>query len=260
MMPRRMRIMDFRMDGRNPYGSAGGYVTSGRRSDRRMNGRQMYDRRMNDRARGRESYGYDDMDYYDSNREYSNRYNDSENERLNTQRMDGNYEQYGQYDRGSRYPFMVSGEFGRYDTHHSPYYMEDYNYENDYDYARSRNGRYIQDRNYDYAMEGGRLSERELKERQKDLMEEIEDKDKPMVKMDLVLKKAKDMGIEFEKFTEDEFYTTFLMVFTDYSKTLGTASLDTFVRLSKDWLCDKDSMLKYGEKLAAYFDYVVDGM
>lgn len=81
-----------------------------------------------------------------------------------------------------------------------------------------------------------------------------------MIKMDLVIKKAKDMGIEFDKFTEDEFYTTFLMVFTDYSKTLGTANLDTYVKLSKDWLCDKDSMLRYGEKLAAYRDYVVSGM
>ena len=123
------------------------------------------------------------------------------------------------------------------------------------DYARGR-----RDYGYDYGMGGDYLEPEEVEHWMKKLMEEVEDKDKPMLKMETIIKKAKDMGIEFDKFTPEEFHVAVLMVFTDYCKTLGTTNIDMYIRLAKDWLCDKDAELKYGEKLAAYHDYIVEGM
>ena len=92
------------------------------------------------------------------------------------------------------------------------------------------------------------------------MMKEVEEKDKAFFKYENVEKKAKDMGIQFDKFSFDEFYTTVLMQYTDFCKTLGTANMDTYLRLAKDWLQDQDSELKNSEKLYAYYYYVVMGM
>ena len=61
------------------------------------------------------------------------------------------------------------------------------------------------------------------------------------------------------KFTEDELCLTTLMMLTDYKNTLGTANMDIYIRLAKDWLEDKDVAVKGGEKLAVYHDCIVEG-
>ncbi|MGN0961023.1 MAG: hypothetical protein ACI4PF_02345 [Christensenellales bacterium] len=94
-------------DGRNPYGSRGGYITyrDPRRRDRAMS-EEMYNR-------GREPRDYEE--------DYARRRNSR-----------------GQYmrDRGA-YPFEVSGEFEMYDRHHyDPYMMGEYGGRDyGYDYA-----------------------------------------------------------------------------------------------------------------------------
>lgn len=145
-------------------------------------------------------------------------------------------------------PFELMGRIG-YEEMYEPYE------EMMYDYARGRGGRDYRD----YAG-GDMLSNRELMDWSQKLMQEIEDKDKAFFKYDNIEKKAKEMGIQFDKFSFDEFYTAVLMMFTDYCKTLGTANLDIYLRLAKDWLCDDDVAMRYGEKLASYYDYVVEGM
>lgn len=203
-----------RRDGRNPYGSRGGYITS-------------RDPRRRDRE-GRE-YREDEHEYLGP--EYPNR------EKM----RDGHY----------MYPFELSGRFG-YEQEFDPYCEEMM-----YDYSRGR-GR---DYNYGYDYRGGdMLSNRELMDWSQKLMQEIDEKDKGFFKYDNIEKKAKEMGVQFDKFSFDEFYTAVLMIFTDYCKTLGTANLDIYLRLAKDWLCDDDVAMKYGEKLASYYDYVVEGM
>lgn len=230
-MPRGIRDMLMRdyarrgRDGRNPYGSRGGYVTSRdpRRRDRRRDyAMDYYDEEDFDeedfarRGRGRRDYGDD----YEE--DYARRG--------------------GRRDRGQVYPFEVSGMFGRYDGHHYDPYEEEM----------------MRRHYYDGAADVEYMSDKELHHKIKELMAEVEEKDKPMVRMENVIKRAKDLGVEFKKFSEEEFYATFLMVFTDYSKSLGTTSIDSYIKLAKDWLCDEDSELKYGEKLAAYFFYVTD--
>lgn len=162
----------------------------------------------------------------------------------------------------------------RYDRGHSGR-MSDYaDYEDDYgDYARrgrdrARGRDYNRgydrarnyDRNYDYGYDYGMLDDRQLMKWSKRLLEEVDDKDKQMFSLENIEKKAKEMGIKFDKFSMEEFYTTVLMVYTDYSKTLGMANIDLYLKLAKDWLCDEDAELQYGEKLSAYHDYIVEGM
>lgn len=217
-MPRMMR------DGRNPYGSRGGYITS--RDPRRRDGARMdYARAGRGEMMGAD-YNYSGMDYAEKRPDM---------------------EDYG-------YPFEVYGELE----------MEDF--------ARGRNARgqytrdrhfydpmYMNDYRYDYAG-ANMLSNKELMQWNQRLTNELEEKDKNYFKYENIEKKAKDMGMTFDKYSFDEFYTTILMMVTDYCKTLGTANPDVYLRLAKDFLEDKDSGLKYGEKLAAYYDYVVMGM
>lgn len=214
---RDMLFRDPRMirDGRNPYGSRGGYITS-------------RDPRRRDRAGYRGEY-------------------DMAHER------EMEYPKEHRQDRHGFYPFEVMGRVG-YEEMYDPRYEEDMMY----DYARGKSGRYIDGR-YDYAG-AEMLSNRELMEWSQKLLQEVEEKDKALFKYETIEKKAKDMGIKFDEFSFDEFYTTVLMVFTDYCKTLGTANIDIYLRLAKDWLCDEDVAVKYGEKLAYYYDYVVMGM
>ena len=69
----RLTMREYRHDGRNPYGSRGGYVTSGRGRDRAMDER--YDSTEHSRGdyRGYDRYdGYDER--YDRNYEYDREY------------------------------------------------------------------------------------------------------------------------------------------------------------------------------------------
>lgn len=209
-----MRRMSPMRDGRNPYGSRGGYITSRdpRRRDR-MSG-------MSDYARGRD-YGYEGPEYPNRERE---------------ERM---------YRDGHYYPFEITGKMGYEEEMFDPYYQDMM-----YDYRG---------RGRDYAG-AEMLSNRELMDWSQKLMKDVEEKDKAFFKYENVEKKAKDMGIQFDKFSFDEFYTTVLMQYTDFCKTLGTANMDTYLRLAKDWLQDQDSELKNSEKLYAYYYYVVMGM
>lgn len=164
-------------------------------------------------------------------------------------------------------------------------YEFDYGYENrpvhtiygrDDDYARRRYDRAVSypfefrgrvdpyeryDRRYDMASsEEDYLSDADLMEWSKDLLSEVEEKDKAFFTKDNIERKAHEMGIRFDYFTFAEFYTTALMMYTDYAKTLGTGNIDLYLRLAKDWLCDDDIAVKGSEKLATYYDYIVEGM
>lgn len=142
-------------------------------------------------------------------------------------------------DYGSRYPFNVSGEFGRYDG-------------GDY-YGYDRN-------DYHHSEMSMRLDDRELMELSKKLLSKVEEKDKQFFTQQNIKTKAQNHGISFDYFSFEEFYVTILMVYTDYHKTIGSGNMDIYLKLAKDWLCDDDTAFRYGEKLAAYYDGVIKGM
>ena len=225
-------------DGRNPYGSEGGYVVSRRaRGDRRM---------------GRD-YAYD----------YPNRYSDSENQRLNNQREES-------YMRGRGYdghyePIEIMGRFNGYYGGAEDYARggRDCNYGEDYARGRGRDYGYMPYPPYmmDYASQGGEyLSDRDLQMWADKLMRDVEDKDKQFLSRENIRKRADEMGIKFDKYSFEEFYVVVLMKYTDHCKTLGTANMDIYLKLAKDFFEDPDTALRYGEKLAAYYYDIVEGM
>lgn len=264
-MPRQMRNRPMgmglrtypmmRRDGRNPYGSAGGYVSSSRAMDRDMNydmARRGYDRDMARRNSGQDMARRNYDQNYD--REYDREYNQD-------YRRDG-IEQY------------YHDDYAQYDSNHdqhnfSPYSRGIVGYYGDTPFQVSRmynQGRYNDYRDYrdygdyndygDYDEESEYLDKETIQKWTKKLLEKIDDKD--MFSKEKVLKKAEEMGFKFEKITPDEFYLTVLMAYTDYNKTFGNV-LDTYIRLAKDWLMDDDVELKGSEKLCAYLYTIVLG-
>lgn len=273
MMPRKM--MDYRMmrDGRNPYGSEGGYVTTSRRSRRGRRDRAM--------SRGMD-YAYDRRDYRSSDMEYDSRrgdyaYNEQDNERS---RRD--YESNGQYDMGYDYADMRRRRNSR------GQYMPDRGYEpTDYGFHEERGfkpveamgyftGYYGGGEDYGYDMRGrGRdygyydmggdygetLTKEELEHWKKKLMEEVDDKYKSFFTKENIASKAKQLGVQMEGFSEEELLISVLMTYTDYCKALKPyigENMDAYVKLGHAFLVDKDSPVKGGEKLAIYFDNIVE--
>ena len=242
-------------DGRNPYGSRGGYVVSSRRGDRASSGRS---RSM---GRGRDGYTGDLADPL-----YNERKRIVE-ESMGQYPIHSDYEYATDYDKamGRDYARNVSYE-GRYGS--TPF---EYNRREDYgmDYARGRSRDYNYDydmmdysysRDYNYGRDyGDMLNEEEIGRWTMKLKSKLEPKDKEMFSKDKVIKKAESMGVSFEEFSEEELYLTTLMMFTDYHKTLGSANLDIYMKLAKDWLMDDDVEVKGSEKLAKYYDEIVMG-
>lgn len=168
------------------------------------------------------------------------------------------------------------------------YGMSDHSMNGDYnsDYARNRrdygNDYEMSDmrrRDYGYDMRGGRdygdyredygympypdyasgnLSREELHHWKKKLYGEMEKSECDMMSEEKILKRAKEMGLKFDDFSEDEFVIAVLAMYTDYCKTLGKANFDMYLKMAKDFLDDKDAGVKYGEKLAAYYDAIVN--
>lgn len=271
-MPRNRRLMDRMMrDGRNPYGSRGGYVVSSRRG--------------RDRARGMD-YAYDRGDYRGSDYEYDSRRGDRAYSQSYDERGGRDYEHSGQYDMaGSNYGDMrgrydyagdmrdmhYGGRQGNFQPVEAMGYFTGY-YGGGQDMARGGRGR---DYDYNYDMRGrGRdygyydmagdygenLTKEEIEHWKSKLMKEVDEKDKQFFNKETFNQRAKSMGIQMgDKFTEDELCLTTLMMLTDYKNTLGTANMDIYVRLAKDWLEDKDVAVKGGEKLAVYHDCIVEG-
>lgn len=120
------------------------------------------------------------------------------------------------------------------------------------DYARTRNYP-----NRDYASEKNYLSNEELMEWKESLLEELEPQFKTQFEKNRVVQRAKEMGVPFKDFTEDEFVTTAVMIASDFGKTVGMNNIDQMLRMAYDWLDDPDAGVKGSEKLAIYYDEIV---
>lgn len=222
-MARRRRDMARRRmrDGRNPYGSRGGYVVS-------------------DRAR---RYGM----------EYDSHYDYPEHSVRNGASMYSN-----DYAKGS----SRSQSVGQYDGNYGDYNYDMMDYGYDYAGYGSRGDRARNRRDYryrDYGENEEYLSDDELMEWSRELLKDVEEKDKGYMTRENITQRAKDMGVKFKDFTEDEFVVTSLMMYTDYCDTLGTGNLDVYLKLAKDWLEDDDVEVQGSEKLSVYYDEIVCG-
>lgn len=248
------RIMAVR-DGRNPYGSRGGYVSSRRprrgRRDRGMDYTRE-DMRMRDYGdvtrRGRYGdYGYDMARGGRGGRGRDRRsdYGDYE--------MDGHH--YLERQGSTYYPIQAMGTFeGYYGMPEQDYARGD---------MRGRGSR--MDYGYDYASDyedygdyGETLSERELEEWSKKLLGQLDEREKQIFSKDTIMQKIKQMGKSMEGFGEKELYVAVLMVYTDYKTSIGM-NPDLAIKLAYDWMTDKDVAVKGAEKLAVYYDCIVEG-
>jgi hypothetical protein len=231
-----------RYDGRNPYGSRGGYVTSRRsRRDRAMRGGDYAENQM---------ANYDMRGNYRSNTMGGMDYN------YDMARHDYNYDgHYGSKQGGQTYyPIEAMGTFNGYYNmpEQSGRGRHDYGYDMRYDMR----GNY--DYGYDYGDYGETLTEEELEKWCKKLKSELDEREKQMFTKEIISQKAKSMGKTMENFGEKELEVTTLMVYTDYKNTIGS-NPDLAIKMAFDWLNDKDVAVKGAEKLAVYYDCIVEG-
>jgi hypothetical protein len=89
-------------------------------------------------------------------------------------------------------------------------------------------------------------------------MGQLDDREKQMFSKDAIMQKARALGKPMEGFGEKELYVATLMVYTDYKHSIGQ-NPDLAVKLAYDWLADKDVAVKGAEKLAVYYDCIVEG-
>lgn len=262
-----MDMRDMRgMDGRNPYGSRGGYVVSsrgrrrGRRGDRGMPMHEDMRRDMNyTGGRG----GQPMRDYGDMRGDYNYdmaRQGDMRNDYARQGGYDGHYPQ-GQ--GSTYYPIEAMGVFnGYYGMPEKDYarggrrdrgdYGYDMRYGRDYGYP-------MYEHDYGYGEDYGEtLSDKELEEFCHKLKSQLTEQEKQMFSKETLMQKAKSMGRQMEGFGEKEVEVVALMLLDDYKRSLG-ANPDLMVKLAFDWLDDKDAKVKGAEKLAVYYDEIVMG-
>jgi hypothetical protein len=212
-------------------------------------------------ARGRrdyESMGQHDMgyDYADMRRRRNAR-----GQYMSDRAYDG--EDYGSFheERGFR-PVEAMGYFTGYygggqDMARGG--RRDYGYDMRYD---MRGGYGRRDYGYDYADDygdyGETLSEEELEKWCKKLKSQLDEREKQMFSKEMISQKAKAMGKQMEGFGEKELEVATIMVYTDYKNTIGQ-NPDLAIKLAYDWLTDKDVAVKGAEKLAVYYDCIVEG-
>lgn len=186
---------------------------------------------------------------------------------------------YARRDRANRQDYERRSDYARrrdyanYDYNYGDYAMNDgrnpYGSEGGYvtsrrdrnydDYARRDYNDYARRRDYDDDDEAEKLDQDELEDWYHELKEEIPEQYKSMYSMEKIEDTARQMQIDFKKFSPLELATTATMLATDYPKSVGYADINKMVAMAKEWLCDPDSQLKYGEKLSSYYDNVVNG-
>ena len=238
-------------DGRNPYGSRGGYVVSSRGRGRDRASEDMRrNRDMTDMARGRGGRDYNMNDYnygndsrYDYNSEYSGRqdYRDYAEHDMGRYSMDYeqsrqsgrdyDYEQDGHYGR-TYYPIEAMGTFNGY------YGMgeEDYGY---------------------YGRDGGsgKLSTKEIKKWEKE-MENADGSKGKKWQVDQIKQVAQQQGIRFDEFRPETLTAVANMLYSDYCKVLGSDMM-IYVKLAKAFLEDDDFEGDPEEKVMLYYKCIV---
>ena len=226
-----------------------------RMMDYNMGSRRM--RRMRDRGMDYGHYGIRSGEHYPMESDYQHSQYNDERSRRDYESSRQSHMDYGHSpmrEGKTYYPIEAMGTFnGYWGTPEQDYGRmrgrRDYGYDMGYDYR----GR---DYGYDYGSE--MLDDKELEHWAKKLEKDVDEQYRHLFSKDNIKMRAEQMGIKFDKFSLEEYMVTILMMFTDYHKSLGTSNMDIYYKLAKDWLCDEDVAVQYGEKLASYYDNIVD--
>ena len=205
-----------------------------------------YDYRMDNSQYGSNdgNYPYMQQDYARGRRDYeSGRQSDMGYDYADMRRKDGHYPM---NEGKTYYPIEAMGTFNGYWG--TP----------EYDFARGGRRDYGYDMRYDYAGDYGEtLNKEELEHWCKKMMSELQDREKQMLSKEIILQKAKNMGIEFEGFNEMEYYVNVVKNYTDHKKSIGE-NVDMAMKLARDDFFDEDGEYKGSEWLAVYYDTFVD--
>lgn len=124
--------------------------------------------------------------------------------------------------------------------------MYDYGYDmrrnRDYrgDYRRGRDYRDYADDDYD----------KEYHEDLKKWAEKLKQYDRFNMPKEQAINSARQMGVNFEDYDEDEFYTVYLMQVSDYPTIANEPRI--YLGMAKAWLEDKDIKLDGSDKLCKY--------
>lgn len=180
-----------------------------------------------------------------------------ERERGNDFRMGDrhNYPEYDyRYDSKDR-PYNIRNENYDRPNEQSREYARDYGYDMRDDYRRRD-----YDMNYDYGMRRDyRRDMRDYadddydKDYHKDLekwIEKLKRFDRFNLPKDQVLQVAKQMGVEFKDYDEEEFYAIYLMHLSDYPTVSNDSRM--YLNMAKSWLEDKDIKIEPSEKVCKY--------
>lgn len=178
----------------------------------------------------------------------------------------GDYEMDGHYPEAhgsTYYPIQAMGTFEGYYgmPEQSDYGMNYRRYGGGYDMrGRGRGRDYGDYGDYgdDYGDYGETLSDKELEEWNKKLLGQLDEREKQMFSKDAIMQKIKQMGKPMEGFGEKELYTATLAMYTDHKQSIGQ-NPDLAVKLGYDFLADKDVAVKGAQKLAVYYDCIVEG-
>ena len=207
------------------------------RADRRR-GRMGRDRAYGDSRRSRDYRGgYDrTMDSRNDYSEYDSRYDSRDY--ADYRRQDSHYgsQRYGEHHRPMEYEMYGVG------TISSPY-------DHRSDYARDYRGDMG-----DYSDED---MEKEYHEDLKELTEKLKKKDRFGLPHEEIIKRAKQKGVNFSKYEEDEFVAVYYMMISDY-KTIANDPM-TYIHLAKEWLEDDDVAVSPSEKLCIYLYKIIKG-
>lgn len=131
--------------------------------------------------------------------------------------------------------------------------MRDRNYDYDDEEEMMQDEAY-----YDYADYNDYAEEDMMKGYEEDLkkwIKKLMKKDKFKLPKQEVLKKAEEMNIEFEEFSEEEFYAIYLMLVSDYPNIADNPH--TYIVMAKQFLEDDDVNVDPSEKVCKYLYEIV---
>ena len=158
-------------------------------------------------------------------------------------------------------PMDYGYDYAEYSNRHSSpsrryKYMDEERYM-DYERPNERYRTSNYDMRYDYRGRDYADSEND-KEYHEDLhewVEKLKKYDRYGLSKEQVITKAREMGVNFDEYDEDEFYAIYLMQVSDYPFIANEPH--TYLAMAKAWLEDKDLDLEPSEKVCKYLYEIV---
>lgn len=155
------------------------------------------------------------------------------------------------YDRAMDYDYDYA-EYGRSDYRRYDRRYEDERNHRDYEYDRQS----YRDNGYDedYAYDG---EEKDYEKKLKEWIQKLKRKDRFGSSKEDIIRKAQSMDVNFDRFSEDEFYAIYLMMVSDFKHVANDPH--HYLAMAKEWLTDDDVEMTGSDKVCAYLYTIVLG-